>query len=151
MRFERTYPYPPDAVWSALTDARAIRQWWVDTDFRPEPGVRFFFQDTPQGSWDGRVTGEVLEVDPGRRVRFSWSGGGHETEVTWTVEPAPGGSRVTVEQVGFKGIGGLFLSIMLRFGWRSLLAKTLPETARHLTDRGWDVPLPSVAKAGRVG
>lgn len=82
MKLQRTYAHPPDVVWEALTDPRAIRQWWVDTDFRPEPGATFFFQDTPQGSWDGRVEGRVLEVEPGRRVRFSWSGGGHETEVT---------------------------------------------------------------------
>ncbi len=152
IRFQRTYPQPPEAVWTALTDARAIRHWWVDTNFAPEPGRRFFFQDAPQGSWDGRVEGEVLEVEAPRFVRFSWRGGGHETVVTYRLELAEdGGTRLTLVHEGFRGLSGLFLSILLRFGWRSLVRQLLPKLAEHVRVQGIEVPFPMPTKAEMVG
>lgn len=149
IRIARHYPYPRTAVWQALTDARAIRQWWVDTDFVPEPGRRFFFQDVPQRGWDGRVTGEVLEVEAGRRVRFTWHGGGHDTIVTYLLEDDGGGTRLTLLHEGFRGIGGLMLSVMLRFGWRSLVNEILPATARDIAAHGVAHPFTAPSKAAR--
>lgn len=150
IRMVRDYPHPPEAVWVALTDARAIRQWWVETDFRPEPGHKFFFQDTPQGSWDGRVEGEVLEATPPRYVRFSWRGGGHETVVTYELEPTERGTRLTLVHDGFEGLSGLFLSVLLRFGWGDLVKKLLPAMAEHIVTRGIDTAFPTPSKAERT-
>lgn len=68
---QREYAQAPEHVWEALTRADAIRQWWLDTDFEPTVGHRFEFRDTPQGSWDGRAVGEVLEADAPHRVVFT--------------------------------------------------------------------------------
>lgn len=147
---ERNYPHPIEAVWTALTDPRAIRQWWVDTDFAPEVGRSFFFQDKPQGSWDGRVEGEVVEVEAPRKIRFTWRGGGHRTEVTYELTPTPGGTRFVLRHEGFQGFGGLFLRTMLRFGWGSFVKKLLPEMSAHIATRGIDVPFASPSKKERV-
>jgi uncharacterized protein YndB with AHSA1/START domain len=152
VHFDRTYNHPMEAVWAALTDARAIRQWWVDTDFRAEPGHEFFFRDKPQGKWDGVVRGRVLEAEPGRRVRFTWDGGGHQTVVEFRLEPAEGGgTRLLLSHDGFRGLSGLFLATMLRFGWGKYVNTILPETAKHLADKGFGVPFDRPSKAATVG
>ena len=151
IELERTYPHCPAAVWAALTDARAIRQWWVETDFEPIPGRAFFLQDQPQGGWDGRVTGEVLEVVPERKIRFSWRGGGHVTEVTYELTPTgDGGTRLRLLHTGFAGMRGIFLRTMLRFGWGSFVKKILPGMAAHIEGTGLDTPFPSPSKRDRL-
>lgn len=151
MTFQRTYPHPPEAVWTALTDARAIRQWWLDTDFEPLVGRSFYFQDAPQGGWDGRVTGEVIEVDPGRRLLFSWRGGGVDTTVEYLLSPAGNGAtEFTLRHRGFSGVRGLFVGTMLRFGWRGYVRDTLPALARHVADSGISSPFPESPKAERT-
>jgi uncharacterized protein YndB with AHSA1/START domain len=61
----------PEKLWQALTDPEFTRQYWVETwqDCEWKPGA----------SWrimipDGRVadSGEVLEIEPGRRLVLSW-------------------------------------------------------------------------------
>lgn len=123
----------------------------MDTDFEPTVGHTFFFQDTPQGSWDGRVTGEVLEVIPERRLRFSWLGDGHLTEVTYELAPTDdGGTHFRLLHTGFAGFRGLFLRTMLRFGWGSFVKKTLRELAAHVDRSGIDAPFPQPRKRDRV-
>lgn len=61
----------PEKLWQALRDPEFTRKYWVET-----------WQDcawTPSSSWklmipDGRVgdAGEVLEIDPPRRLVLSW-------------------------------------------------------------------------------
>ena len=47
------------------------------------------------GDWDGTVHCQVLEVEPQRRLVYSWTGGAGsgmaaalDSVVTWTLEPA---------------------------------------------------------------
>jgi uncharacterized protein YndB with AHSA1/START domain len=148
IRHERTYPYRTDAVWAAMTDARAIRQWWLDTDFEPVPGREFFFRDRPQGGWDGVVRGRVLEANPPRMVRFSWTGGAVDTVVTYDLTPtADGGTTLVLTHEGFRGLSGLFLGTLLRFGWRGYVRRDVREIAAHLQAHGFDRPFPRPAKA----
>jgi uncharacterized protein YndB with AHSA1/START domain len=150
IRMEREYPHPTEVVWRALTDPRAIRQWWVDTDFEAQAGREFIMRDVPQGKWDGVVRGRVLESEPPRRVRFTWKGGGHETVITYELRETPdGGTRFILTHEGFRGVAGLFLMATLRFGWRGLMRRILPETAAHIAAHGFAVPFPSPSKAQR--
>lgn len=146
IRLERHYPHPVESVWAALTDREAIERWWVETDFEPVVGRAFYFQDTPHGSWDGRVTGEVLAVDAPRSIRFSWRGDGHETVVTYTLEADDRGTRFLLEHDGFRGFRGLFLRTLLRFGWGAFVKTTLPEIAAHFAKHGRERPLPMPPK-----
>jgi uncharacterized protein YndB with AHSA1/START domain len=85
----------PEKLWQALIDPEFTRRFWVET-----------WQESewkPGASWrmmcpDGRVgnTGEVLEIEPGRRLVLSW-----RSEI-FPVARAEGHSRVTyeLEQVG---------------------------------------------------
>jgi len=150
IRLERVYPHPIESIWTALTDRRAIEQWWVETDFEPEVGHEFYFQDEPQGSWDGRVTGRVLEVSAPTRIRFSWQGDGHDTTVCYQLERLESGTRLTIEHDGFQGMRGLLLRTLLRFGWGKLVKRLLPEMASHIATKGIDVAFERPSKKSRI-
>src|SRR5688500_1410771 len=72
MRLERAYGHPPEAVWQALTDPRALAEWAVPNDFKPLAGHEFRFQVDPFGPFSGIMECRVLEIDPPRRMVWSW-------------------------------------------------------------------------------
>jgi uncharacterized protein YndB with AHSA1/START domain len=58
--------------------------------------------------WNSVTDCEVLAVEPDRRLSYTWNASGDEasgglkTIVTWTLTPADGGTRVRMEQSGFR-------------------------------------------------
>jgi uncharacterized protein YndB with AHSA1/START domain len=134
---EVVYPHPPEVVWQALTRADAIGRWLMPNDFEPTVGHRFQFRTDPQFGWNGVVDARVLQVEPPRRLSYSWSGGwGAETTVTFDLEPvADGSTRLRLEHTGFArgGIRGRLVREMLARGWGSrILARGLPDELDRL-------------------
>jgi uncharacterized protein YndB with AHSA1/START domain len=99
---ERTMPHPPEKVWRALTEGPLLEDWLMKTDFEPVMGKLFTFRTEPVGPWDGVVHGEVLTVEPPLRLAYRWDSAGVFTVVAWTLTPAEGGTRVRLEQNGFR-------------------------------------------------
>ena len=100
---ERLMMHPPAKIWRALTQGYLIAEWLMPNDFRPEVGAAFELRTKPMPHWDGVVRGEVLEVEPNRRLAYSWkTTAGMDTLVVWTLSPEPGGTRVRMEQSGFR-------------------------------------------------
>lgn len=123
---ERLMPHPPEKVWRALTQSALLAQWLMPNDFKPEVGHRFAFRSQPQPGWTGVTNCEVKIVEPLRRLVCTWGDGsetdsGLKTVVTWILTPEAGGTRVRMEQSGFRpqdeaahrGAG---------YGWRRLVA-----------------------------
>ena len=52
----RDYPYPPAAVWEALTARALLAQWMMENDFEPRVGHRFTMKTDPAPGFDGIVT-----------------------------------------------------------------------------------------------
>ena len=78
----------PETVWRALSDPELIAVWLAPGEISTEPGDRFSLDD------DGRaIDCEVLEADPGRKLRLGWRerDGGVASEVSFVITPAPGG------------------------------------------------------------
>jgi uncharacterized protein YndB with AHSA1/START domain len=127
IRIETVYPHPAGRVWSALTDSAAMAEWLMPNDFEARLGHRFQFRTKPAPGFDGVVHCEVTELDPPRRLAYSWKGGGIDTVVTWTLEPVGGGTRVAFEQAGFRGVRGTLLrKLVLGPGWQKMLHEKLP-------------------------
>lgn len=127
LRFEAFYDVPCEDVWRALTDSAALAQWLMRNDFVPKVGHRFQFHDTPRGNWDGVIHCEVLELDPGKRLSYTWKSDALDTTVTWSVLPHGKGTKLVLEHSGFRGLKAVMVSLMLNRGWRrTLLGKKLP-------------------------
>lgn len=106
---ERVMPHSPEKIWRALTTSELIGQWLMQNDFEAQVGHRFDFRATPMPGWSGVTHCEVLELDEPRRLAYRWGDGtesdsGLRTIVTWTLEPEGQGTRVRMEQSGFRPI-----------------------------------------------
>ena len=106
---ERLMPHPPEKVWRALTQSALIAHWLMENDFKPEVGHRFTFRSKPQPGWTGITHCEVKVIEPPRRLVYTWGDGtetdsGLKTVVTWTLTPEAGGTRVRMEQSGFRPV-----------------------------------------------
>ncbi len=134
---EVVYPHPVERVWQALTDSTLLASWLMPNDFEPRVGHRFTFRTRPQWGWKGVVECEVTELDPPRRLAYTWWGGQGtpHTVVTFLLEPSDGGTRLRLEHAGFGsgGLRGQGLRLMLGRGWgSSILHRALPATLDRL-------------------
>lgn len=135
IRHQFTFPQPPEMVWRYLTEPDLLALWLMPNDFKPEVGHRFQFGTKPKSplGFDGRVYCEVLEIIPFRKLVYSWKGGLSKEKplldsiVTWTLEPLENGTRLTLEQTGFKGMKNYLAYFIMNKGWlkigRRLFAK----------------------------
>ncbi len=123
-----TCPYPADRVWAALTSSEALAAWFMPNDFKPVVGHRFTFRARPFPAlgFDGTVRCQVLELDPPRRMVWSWAGGSIDTTVTFTLGQAGAGTRLRMHQVGFDGLGGQLTRRILAGGYPRILGQRLP-------------------------
>jgi uncharacterized protein YndB with AHSA1/START domain len=124
---ERDFPHAPDKLWRAITQPHLIAEWLMPNDFALAEGCRFTLQSPGAPGWSGRIDCTVREIDPGRRLSYSWNTGGgeeamprFESVVTLTLEPIAGGTRLRMEQSGFSNDSNYNGA---RFGWRSFLER----------------------------
>jgi len=123
LSFEFDLHHPPEKVWRALTDPELLAQWLLPSiGFALAPGAAFTFQAPPQPGWDGTVSCRFLEIEAQRKLSWSWVVGDIDTVVTFTLEPTATGTRLLLEQSGFKpdqrrNFAGA------RYGWRMMGGK----------------------------
>ena len=94
---QRDIPHAPEKIWRALTEPHLIEQWLMKNDFQPVLDRKFNLR----GDW-GAVDCQVLEIEPPRTLAYSWAAHGLETIVTWTLTPTGAGTRLRMEQKGFR-------------------------------------------------
>lgn len=127
---ERTYPHPRANVWRALTEPALIAQWLMRPEgFAPVTGTKFKLISKPVPGWRGWVECEVTDVSEGRVLSYSWVGdeGKPPLHVTFTLTDVDGGTKLTLDHVGFEGaMGWLDARLMMGPGWKKMFAKRLP-------------------------
>ena len=99
---QREMPHPPEKIWRALTQGPLIKEWLMDNDFLPVVGHGFQFRSTPMPKWDGVIDGEVLVVEPNKKLSYTWNALGLESVVLFTLTPAEGGTHLRMEHSGFR-------------------------------------------------
>ena len=122
---ERELPFAPEKIWRALTQPHLIEEWLMKTDFQPVVDHRFTFS----AEW-GSADCQVLAIEPNKTLSYTWAAFGLESVVVWTLEPAGAGTRLRMEQSGFKqdqdqayqGAG---------YGWRKFFAQLEQVVARE--------------------
>ena len=128
---EREFAHPPDKLWRALTQPHLIEDWLMKNDFKPDVGHRFNLS----GDWGGVLDCEVLEVEPNQTLSYTWNFAHDDpafdlqSVVTFTLTPTDAGTRLRMEQEGFRpeqkqAFGGA------KAGWRQFLEKLEQVLAR---------------------
>lgn len=121
---EREFAHPPEKLWRALTQPHLIQEWLMRNDFAPVVGHRFRMS----GDWGGVLDCEVIEIEPNERLSYTWNFAHEdpafdlESVVTFTLSPTASGTRLRMEQSGFRpeqkqASGGA------RIGWQKFFGK----------------------------
>jgi uncharacterized protein YndB with AHSA1/START domain len=115
LEIERLIPAPPERVFDYWTEPELLAKWFgpegfdiptKNLDVRPGGKWRTTMR-TPDGQLR-TVSGVYNLIDRPRRLVFTWGWDddsglrGHETEVTVTLEPTPGGTRLKLVQQLFQ-------------------------------------------------
>lgn len=84
VRFERVYDHPIDRVWSLVTEPAELVHWFPSPEITIDltPGGTITFAGDPNMP-DARFSGRIVDVDPPRRLVFTW---GNE-ELRFDLEP----------------------------------------------------------------
>ena len=130
--FEFDLQHAPEKVWRALTDPVLLAEWLLPViGLELEPGAAFTFKTQPHPGWDGTVHCRMLEIDPPRRLSYTWVVGDMvlDTVVTFTLTPTASGTRLSLVQSGFRpdqkqNLGGA------RYGWQMMGGKLADVLAR---------------------
>jgi uncharacterized protein YndB with AHSA1/START domain len=94
---EREIAHPPEKIWRALTQPALIEQWLMKNDFKPVADHRFELR----AEW-GNVACQILEIEPQRTLAYRWDAYDLKSVVTWTLTPTRAGTRLRMEQTGFR-------------------------------------------------
>jgi uncharacterized protein YndB with AHSA1/START domain len=121
---EREFAHAPEKLWRALTQPHLMQEWLMKNDFAPQVGHRFKLT----GDWGGVLDCVVLEIEPNRTLSYTWdfvhedAAYNLKSVVTFTLEPTATGTRLRMEQAGFRpeqkqAFGGAHA------GWKQFLDK----------------------------
>jgi uncharacterized protein YndB with AHSA1/START domain len=115
LRLERLIASPPDLLFALWIEPDQVAKWWAPDGYE---GVVDMLDVRVGGRWrtimrrpDGgevATSGVYRVVDPPHRLVFTWAWEdaermrGHETEVSVSFEPAPGGTRLVLVQQRFE-------------------------------------------------
>jgi uncharacterized protein YndB with AHSA1/START domain len=103
IRIDELFDQPIETVWRALTDPDRLARWLMKNDFEPRLGHKFTLREAPTAQWRGFMECEVLELDPPRRMVWSWSSGmdgESTTRVTFELRPEGDGTHLLLRHDG---------------------------------------------------
>ncbi|MCA9292524.1 MAG: SRPBCC domain-containing protein [Phycisphaerales bacterium] len=147
IRKERVYQYPPEVVWVALTDPRAIAEWLMPNTFKAEVGHKFKFMTDPHMFCsDAGTDCEVLELEPPRRMVWSWRMTDKKgcqyppLRITWELEPTgAGATRLRFTQSGMTGQKRIAM-FMMNMGWGYMVKRLIPKVLANCQADGGFAP-----------
>lgn len=118
IKTERYYSHSLQKVWEAISKAEEISAWFIKADFKAETGYQYTFTHE-----NTVISGKVLEVDPPKKLIYTWivSGTEVETTVTWELEEKEGGTLLKLEHTGIEGYGPAAETFFNNFkgGWEN--------------------------------
>ena len=104
---------PRERIFQALTDPAQASKWWGRRDqyyfnhfnMDVRPGGKWSTTGTKPNIGDLEVHGEFLEVDPPRRLAYTWISSWMEalTKVLWELDSQANGTLVKLTHSGFAG------------------------------------------------
>ncbi|MEX1247703.1 MAG: SRPBCC domain-containing protein [Anaerolineales bacterium] len=113
IRFEIEINATPAKVWAKLATLEGMNEWLSrKLIFEHRIGGRFQMEGNQPGEGPYRFAGEVVKLVPEKELAFTWKSELGEaaewpvhTLVTFHLEPAGAGTRVTLTHTGFEALG----------------------------------------------
>ncbi len=139
IRKERYYPKSPQDVWTAITDAHALAEWFEPNNQEPVAGHKFQFMCDPNICGDSVTECEVVEEDAPRRLVWSWvvvprkpgRPPSKPMTIAWTLIPKDEGTLLILEHSGAENISWLHRN-MMRVGWAYMMKKLIPRVLENV-------------------
>jgi uncharacterized protein YndB with AHSA1/START domain len=129
---ERTFDAPADIVWQAITDKNEMKKWYFDlAEFRPQVGFEFkFMAGDDKKQWLHLC--KVTEVQPGKKLSYSWRYDGHPGNSLVSFELFPQGDQTTLRLTHsdletFPADMPEFRKENFVTGWTEIIGKSLKE------------------------
>lgn len=127
---------PRETVWAFLTEKDKLAQWFhpAESDLRENQDYALIHKED-DGSITKQCWGTVLEMDKPSRLVYTFTIkplGGAMTTVTWTLEEAHGGTKLSLEHEGIGAAAGeaaMGLLMALDAGWDKHIASLRSATA----------------------
>ena len=124
IKYNWFFEQSPETVWKYLTVSELMAEWLMKNDFDLVPGHEFMFKSSPQPSmdFDGNVYCKVLEIDPLKKLVYSWKIRQGEQKllmdsvVTWYLISKKGGTELILEHTGLDGWKEIMFQAMNK-GW----------------------------------
>jgi uncharacterized protein YndB with AHSA1/START domain len=112
LELTETLPRPAEALWASLVEPTDLSRWWGPQGFTSSamidarPGGRYRLTMQPPVGRPFHITGQFLEVDPPRRLSYTFRyeeplEDDRETVVVLTLTTVDDGTRVSLRQVPF--------------------------------------------------
>jgi len=115
---------PREVIWSFLTDKDKLAEWYHPAEKDLAPGEDYnLFRKADDGAHVRQIWGRVIEMAAPDKLVMTFCidpFGGRETTVTWVLEAAAGGTRLSLTHDGIaEAAGGAALPLLqaLDHGW----------------------------------
>jgi uncharacterized protein YndB with AHSA1/START domain len=136
---ERTFNVPIDRVWKALTDVEQMRQWYFELEaFEARVGFEFEFIVEHEGNTYHHLC-RITEVNPPRKLAYTWRYQGHEGDSLVTFELFDEGEktrlRLTHEGLETFPKTPAFARDNFKQGWTEIIGKSLLEHLEPSTEK----------------
>jgi uncharacterized protein YndB with AHSA1/START domain len=129
---ERVYDAPVEIIWKAISDRDEMKNWYFDLkEFRAETGFEFSFY----GGADDREylhLCKVIDVEPNKKLSYSWKYDGYtgESKVTFELFPEGDKTRLKLTHEGletFPVANADFRKENFVQGWTEIIGTSLKE------------------------
>jgi uncharacterized protein YndB with AHSA1/START domain len=125
IKYNWFFEQSPETVWEYLTTSELMAQWLMKNDFELVLGRKFMFKANPYPDldFDGNVYCEIMEIDPVKKLVYSWKSGDGSGQmnvnsiVTWILIPKYEGTELILEHSGFDELKNTMLFQAMNKGW----------------------------------
>lgn len=129
---ERTYNAPVKKLWKAITDKNEMKKWYFDLkEFKPEVGFEFEFNGGPPEKIYRHLC-KVTEVNPAKKITYSWRYDGYEGNsfVTWELFEEGNKTKLRLTHAGletFPASNPDLAKENFAAGWTDIIGRSLKE------------------------
>ena len=133
IQMEQFYNHPITAVWHAITDAKALSDWFIEADFQAKVGYAYKFRHD-----ETVISGSVQEAVAPNRLVYTWRVDDIpvDTVVAWDLTEKDGGTLLKLAHTGIDQYGNSAPDMFKNFdeGWVNVVSELAKFLGKQETD-----------------